>query len=158
KDELGPDGKPIVNDLGKQTQQDLFGQVGGPPPNSPTQVEEVARVEQKVQAKIQEAGDDKAKQTAAYARYLIPLASTNAQREEYVACRTHLADEASVAKLKDQLRDAFRWSVEILRKDSQRRTFPEAFDDALRYVRGEPTRPFAQAFVKALSHNPENHP
>jgi hypothetical protein len=103
-------------------------------------------------------GDDKAKQAATYARYLIPLALTNPQREEYIACRTHLANEDAVKRLKEQLGQAFQWSVEILRKDARQRTFPEAFDDGLRYVRGEPTRPFDRAFVKALSHNLENMP
>jgi hypothetical protein len=158
KDELGPDGKPAVNDLGKQTLQELFGQVGGPPPGGPTQVEEVARVEQKVQGKIQEAGEDKAKQAAAYARYLVPLASTNSQREEYVACKQHLASDDRIKLLKTQLGQAFDKSVEVLHKDTRARTFPEAFDDSLRYVRGEPTRPFAQAFVKALSHEQDKMP
>src|SRR5262249_10899846 len=121
KDERGPDGRPSVNDLGKQTLKDLFDPVGGPPAGAPTQVEEVARVDQKVQAKIQEAGDDATKKAAAYARYLTPLAATNSQREEYEACRKHLADENSIKQLKAQLDAALRWSVEILRRDTKKR-------------------------------------
>jgi hypothetical protein len=154
KEELGPDGKPLVNDLGKQTQQDIFGQVGGPPAGGPTQVDEVAAVEQKVQAKIQEAGEDKVKQLAASARFLAPLAISNAQREEYLACKTHLANEASIKQLKQQLSEALARGVEIRRR-SKNRKLAEAFDEGLRYVRGEPTQPFARAFVKALSKEPD---
>src|SRR5262249_43192191 len=117
KEEPGPDGRPAVNLLGKQTLQELFAQAGGQPVL--TQVEEVAAVEQKVQAKIQEAGEDKAKQTAAYARLLVPLATSNTQREEYLACKKHLADADATNKLKVQLESAFRWAVEILRRDTK---------------------------------------
>jgi hypothetical protein len=156
KEETGPDGRPAVNLLGKQTQQELFAQAGGQPVL--TQVDEVAAVEQRVQAKIQEAGEDKPKQIVAYARFLTPLATSNAQREEYLACQKHLADADAMNKLKTQLDAAFSWAVEIVRRDKRQRTFPEAFEEGLRYVRGEPTRPFSRAMVKALAREPDKVP
>jgi hypothetical protein len=50
KDELGLDGRPRVDDLGKETQEDVFRQVGGQPVT--TQVEEVARLRSVMQSKL----------------------------------------------------------------------------------------------------------
>src|SRR5262249_42499318 len=94
----------------------------------------------------------------AYARFLTPLATSNAQREEYLACQKHLADADAMNKLKTQLDAAFSWAVEIVRRDKRQRTFPEAFEEGLRYVRGEPTRPFSRGRVKALAREPDKVP
>jgi hypothetical protein len=91
KDELGLDGRPRLDDLGKETQQEIFKQAGGQP--VATQLDELERVNTLVQNKLSQSDLDvpdplnpkgKLKLQTPVQRYawvLLPLARTASMRD-----------------------------------------------------------------------------
>jgi chromosome segregation ATPase len=154
KDERDADGKPLERNLGDQTLKDLF-------PTNPvhTQEEEVRRVKGELDSKITQAGEQPSEQIPELARFLLPLANTNAQRERLIACRTHLKDKTAIDELKKQLGAAVRPAVgtfvrlnpyketvdKLLEEAAFQRAFLAAFRSAVQELRDSA---FAESFPK----------
>jgi hypothetical protein len=150
--------RPLADNVGPQAQDDLFGQAGGNPVT--TQVEEVKRVKDTWQKRIDgEGGDDvsgDAKKARLLAELLLPLARSGPERERMLAIRTQLADDKSVAELKKHLQLAVRPALQLalvghnemdIRPDMKAQldpelklklTFSEAYPAAVRLLRGMP--------------------
>ena len=143
---------PIKYDLGENTKKEWFESNGGV---VATQVEEVNRVKGLVDGKLNAVGDDPAKQTAEYARILMPFALHNDEREWLIGVRTYLATPDEQAKLNKRLHDAFSAAVQAYQARPEDLTFPEAFAKASRDLGGVPATAFEQTFVKALPAKPE---
>ncbi len=96
--EKDPEGHLLADKINDKTRASLFNAVGGQPVS--TQVQEVERVHKLVQAKLDEAGPDGRVQVLT--RILLPLARTNAQREDL------LARKANADALQEQVELAFQ--------------------------------------------------
>ncbi len=143
---------PIVHDLAEETKNEWFGNSGG---KVSTQVDEVKRVKELVDAKLGALNDDPVKQTVEYARMLLPFARHNAEREWLIGVRTYLATPDDAAKLNKRLHDAFIAAVQAYQTRPDDLTFPAAFTKASRALGGAPAQAFEQNFVTLLPAKPE---
>ena len=143
---------PIVDDLATETKKEWFESNGGP---VRTQVDEVKRVKELVDAKLGALNDDPVKQTVEYARMLLPFARHNAEREWLIGVRTYLATPDNEAKLKKRLHDAFPAAVQAYGARPDDLTFPAAFANACHALGGAPAQAFEQNFVTLLPAKPE---
>jgi hypothetical protein len=151
--EVGPDGRPRVERISDPTKGKLFERAGGAPA-SPTQEDEVKRVEGQVGSAVASAGDAKS-QAGALARILMPFAETNLQRERLFACFFWLGSPQNQKVLTDRFQLAFNQAAQKFREQPPpgraRPTFDELFNDALEAQGGEPAGPLAAAFVRAVT-------
>lgn len=148
-------GRPYVDNLGEETLRELF-------PAAPvtSQQAEVERVHNALQGQVSAAGDQ-AKQTAVYARLLLPLAVSYREREDLLSVEQYLRDADSKQQLGQQLERAATAAQEVLRlaqnpadpmqrPDRAGRTFDEAFSEMLTLHGGDPKRPFEAALLEVL--------
>jgi hypothetical protein len=139
--EVDADGNPLYLKLGGQTQSTLF-------PTQPvvTQEAEIRRVQEEVQRQIQtESGDDLTQQLASYARVLLPLAETNAEREQLLA----------LVLRKDRFEQAYRQATGARPMAPPARPFDrETFAAVLAALRNRPGGPLAQAFIDKMKPDP----
>jgi hypothetical protein len=158
REERDAQGNLVYLDMPKQMQKELF-------PTEPvaTQKEEVERVRKKLQKKVDDAGDPQ-KQSVVYATILLPLARTNAQREDLLSIRTHLADDNAVDKLKAEFKEAYVGAVKDNKAAQQamkdnpavkEKKVEWAFTQRLNDLRGEPRRPFVNAFLGIMKAAPD---
>jgi hypothetical protein len=149
KEEHDEQGNLLYRDMPKQFQKQLF-------PTEPvaTQKEEVERVQKKLQAKI-DAASDREQQTVVYATILLQLARTNTQREDLLSIRTHLADKNTVDKLNKDLKAAYVGALDDA-KAVQEKKVEWAFTERANNLRGEPRRPFVQAYFEVRKTAPDH--
>jgi hypothetical protein len=150
--ETDPEGHSIAEAIGPQTQKELF------PTGQPvtTQEAEVRNLQSRFQGLLDNESDPK-KKMALTAQLLLPLATTNAERERLLAYRTHLWDPARADQLKKQFEQADRQAKIYIQgppKDQPKKDYDEAFLDALAAQRPEPAGPLAERFLKIRKVNP----
>ena len=147
--EQAPNGATVVGLFGDYSLGLIFKPVGGDPVR--TQLQEVGRVKDKLDAKILAAEKDKRTQTLLLARILLPLADDHLEREQLLACRWHLATEPTAAAFKKRYLDAFREAVKPPPAGEEKpMTFEQAFRTAVRAQGGQPSEAFTSLLVKAL--------
>lgn len=135
-------GHKLADDLTPATLQDIF--KGSSPVK--TQLDEVKRVQNELNGKIQSAGDKK-KQLYVLARILTPLALTGEQREQLLAYQAYLRDEASFKRLSDLLAAADTAARQPPPRDKRAKSYEEGFRD---YIGGQfidSPGPLAEAFL-----------
>jgi hypothetical protein len=143
----------ILDKFHEETRKELF-------PQNPvvTQRKEVERVRNEVTGQIQQAGDN-TKQMVACADFLLPLAKTLADRDRFMAIRTHLADDKARDAYKAQLQKAFLAAVAAAEpKDprKQKMEFREAFEESLYLQRGEIGGPFVDGLFAVKDFGPKS--
>jgi hypothetical protein len=146
--ETDPQGRPLVERIGPQTQKELF---PSSPPPQPTQKAEVEQVRNQLNSKIQGAGDKK-KQIYLLAQVLSPLVVTNEQRERMVAYDTYLRDDAAFDRLKVILQRADQAAKQPPK--GKAKSPDEAFHDALTAQHTDPTGSLAEAYLAVITANP----
>ena len=158
REERDAQGNLVYLDMPKQMQKELF-------PTEPvaTQKEEVERVQKKLQKKVNDAGGQE-QQSVKYATILLPLTRTNAQREDLLSIRTHLADDNAVGKLKAEFKEAYVAAVKDSKAAQQaakdnpnvkEKKVEWAFTERVNDLGGEPRRPFANAFLAVMKAAPD---
>ncbi|HEY7307977.1 MAG TPA: hypothetical protein VH643_01320 [Gemmataceae bacterium] len=138
--------RSLAGKIDSETQKDLFKDAA---PNAPvaTQLDEVKRVKDELNRKIEGAGDKK-KQIYMYSRILTPMAVTYEQRKELHAYQTYLRDDAAFKKLHDRLGQADKTATQQI-KDGKAKKYDEAFHEALAAQFVDPPGPLAEAFLAA---------
>lgn len=101
EDEVDTFGMPIADRISDETLTAIFGSLGGKPAK-PTLVDEARAVRQKVEAKINEAGDAKGR---VLAEFLIPLTSDIAERKELLDAIAKPSDAQLIAKLEERVKN-----------------------------------------------------
>lgn len=149
ENEVDGQGHKLVDDLTPATQQDIF--KGSSPVK--TQLEEVKRVQNELNSKIQGAGDKK-KQIYVLARVLTPLALTGEQREQLLAYQAYLRDNASFKRLSDLLTAADTAARQPAPKDKRAKSYEEGFHDYLAGQFVDSPGPLAEAFLTVKKANP----
>jgi len=139
-------GVPIVEKLTEPTLQEMF--TAGP--QVKTQVEEVKRVRQVFQKGLDDAKGDKREQRKLYARFLLPLAGSEDEREILLAIQQNMADKDKAEALKKELEDAVRPALEIMKADPKKVSFEEAYVEAVRLQHKDPKDGFPEAVLRAL--------
>jgi hypothetical protein len=143
-----PNGVPIVDQLSENTLRGLFQSVGGNPVK--TQIQEVQRVKQALDGKLQPVSQNKRAQTYLLARILLPLADNHTEREQLLAIRSLLATDASAAEFKKRYLQAFRKAVEPPPAGDEPKPFEETFRAAVRAQGGLPSEGFTSMILRAL--------
>jgi hypothetical protein len=139
------EGNVRANLLSAATRQELFAGLR-------TQ-EEAVREVKRVTDGLVNASQDKAAQAAAYARVLLPLARSNAEREQLLGVQGWLADGKARDQLKADLLKASRDAADPNREPKA--PFAQAFRQALRAQPGSPYTPFDEAYLKAAGDPPK---
>jgi hypothetical protein len=135
-----------------------------------TQVQEVERVKQSLDAKLTAANDNRPLQMSLLAGTLLPLSTSNAQREFCLTVQTHCANQQALDALQKKMQDAYSRAVAAVKADPKK-SFANEFALALRFpeapvagalakgfqvfVDAEPRQPFEEAFVRAVQ--PDNN-
>jgi len=135
--------KPIVDRLGEDLPREMFKDVGNNPVS--TQTQEVQRIQQLIDGKIQQA-QSKPQQIYLLARVLLPFADNYLEREQLLACRAHFATDATVAALKKRCEDALRDALRPASPDLPAKSFSESYRMAFRAQGG----PAAGYFVSLI--------
>ncbi|HWG45768.1 MAG TPA: hypothetical protein VN688_23605 [Gemmataceae bacterium] len=148
-EERNEQGRLLIENIGPQTQKDLFG--GNAPVT--TQTAEVQRVQSNLKGKIQGAGDKK-KQIYLTARVLMPLAVSNEQRARMIAYTTYLRDDKSFDRLKKMFTAADRVASQPPKDAKRVKSYEEAFNDTLATQYTEPAGPLAEAYLVAKKADP----
>jgi hypothetical protein len=152
KDETNALNQKVVDLLGEQGTKDAFSGQQGP---VATQLEEVQRYKSKLDGAL-DASPDARVRLVNQARFLTPLAASEAERERLASVVNNLIDQDTAAKLKtDILRAA------AAAKDEKRRPakpFEAAFAEEVQALRGPSRKPFEEAYLIALKENPAAKP
>ncbi len=141
---------PVAGILTDETKTEWFGQ-----DKVATQVEEVDRVKNAVNAKLDALAADAPKQTVELARVLKPFAQHNDEREYLIALTEYLATPEGEARLNKRMHDAFPAAVQAYQTRPEALKFPQAFEDACLALGGPPAETFEMTFVKLLPARPE---
>src|SRR5665213_804302 len=141
---------PVAGYLTDDTKKEWFGA-----DKVSTQVEEVDRVKNAVNAKVDALNSDPPKQTVELARILTPFAQHNDEREYLIALTTYLATPEGEARLNKRLHDAFPAAVPAYQTRPDALKFPQAFEEACRALGGPPARTFELTFLKLLPAKPD---
>lgn len=119
-----------------------------------TQEKEVERVQRDLQARIKQlAGTSKRAEIETLAQVLLPQSLSNAQREDYLACRTHLATDASLAEMQKSFKEAYAAAAERAKKDPD--NFDREFNQVLHDKLVEPAHPFIVTFLQLRKATPQ---
>jgi hypothetical protein len=147
KEQTDAQGYLLYENVNPAMQKELF-------PNNPvsTQKEEVERVQKALQGKIN-AQSDKAKQSAMFATFLLPLSQTNGERERRVSIRRRLADDKTIAQLKEDFKATYPGAVADNQADPKKEV-SWALADRLAVLGGEPRRPFEEKFLEVMKKDP----
>jgi len=148
-EERDEQGRLLVENVGPQTQKELFG--GNAPVT--TQTDEVKRVQDSLTSKIQSAGDKK-KQIYLTAHVLTPLAVSNEQRARMIAYQTYLRDDQSFARLQQMFTRADQIAIQPPKDAKRVKSYEEAFNDTLAAQYTDPAGPLAEAFLAVKKANP----
>jgi hypothetical protein len=141
---------PVVKYLTNDTKKEWFGAN-----LVSTQVEEVDRVKNAVNAKVDALAGDPPRQTVELARVLTPFAQHNDEREYLIALTTYLATLEGEARLNKRLHNAFPAAVQAYQTRPDDLKFPQAFEEACRALGGPPAQTFELTFLKLLPAKPE---
>lgn len=145
-------GHKLADDLTPATLQDIFKGSS----SVKTQLDEVKRVQNELNGKIQSAGDTK-KKIYVLARVLTPLALTGEQRDQLLAYQAYLRDDATFKRLSDLLTAADMAARQPPAKDKRAKSYEEGFHDYLAGQFVDSPGPLAEAFLavkKAAAQTP----
>jgi hypothetical protein len=145
----------LVDKIGPKTQQELFRQAS---PSAPvaTQKAELDRVKGDLQSRIQGAGEKK-KQIAEYARILMPMAETSAQRLRMLSYQNYLRDDNAFTVLKQRLLAAHTAATAAQPNEGRAKSYEELFYGALDQTFNNPPGPFGDAFVALMKTDPKQN-
>ncbi len=148
-DEADIQGFPIAEKFSESDRKELF-----PTGDAPTSQEgEVRRLQTAVQGKVNSLQSDPREQAKLCTQTLEPFVLTGTEQLDLHDCRKYLGDPKAEAELKEQMGRAFQQAQATFRKppaDQQKRTFREAFDEALYLKEGWNGGPFTEALLAAL--------
>jgi hypothetical protein len=148
KEEKDADNNTIVDLLGENGKKDVFEGQGGP---VATQLEELDRVHKKLDGYI--VGDpDRRGQTVKLAHILLPLATSETERERLTAIQTYLADAKSQEQLKADVGRAALAAAD--QKVKPAKPFEVAFTEELEALPGPSRRPFEEAYLAEYKKSP----
>jgi hypothetical protein len=172
--ELARDGLPLdptedrsdsvryVDLIGEETVKSMFSNAGGwqapvYDPNGkrvgPTQIQEVDVQKAHLDSKLNAEKGDRAK-TYLLSRILLPLADLHIEREQLLACRSLLADDAKEKAFKKRYVDAFaearrRMNLAVAPGDLPK-SFEEHFRSSVRGQGGVPSEAFTSLVIRQL--------
>jgi hypothetical protein len=152
-DEVDPQGVPQADKFSNLDRKELF-PTGEPVLN---QEDEVRRLQNQVTARVRNQAGDPLNQMLTCTTILEPFAQTAAEQERYAAYRKYLAAPDRLKALKAQLAKAFETAKRTMRQppaEHQKRTFREAFDEALFDQTGWTGGPFVDGVFAALGRDP----
>jgi len=108
QDVVDENGMPVAERISEETLKDIFSSIGGKP-GGPTLVDEAKAVRQRVEAKINEAGDAKGR---VLAEFLIPLTNNLVEREELLSALAKPSDAALNTKLEERVKNLLAAATE----------------------------------------------
>jgi hypothetical protein len=150
----GEDGEPIFPRIRDEDKAALLSGVGGKL-DTLTQVTEVKRVKQELDAKVEGAGQDPVQQSVLLARILLPLTDAFHEREQLIACRLNFDSPDKTKALRARLERAFKEALRPAPADLPAKAFSEAFRFELRRQEAlakdsEPAELFVSQLLRAI--------